>query len=82
MSTLTLTSYYGDKLKVQGKCQLELQDKQFDFFVTETEESPLLGLKASNDLELIQVIMTMKPEQYPIKAFPKVFNGLGCLEKL
>lgn len=25
--------------------------------------------------------MTMKPEQYSIKAFPKVFNGLGCLEK-
>ena len=25
--------------------------------------------------------MTVKPEQNPIKAFPKVFNGLGCLEK-
>ena len=30
---------------------------------------------------LIQVIMTVKPEQNPIKAFPKVFNSLGCLEK-
>jgi hypothetical protein len=25
--------------------------------------------------------MTVKPEQNPIKAFPEVFNGLGCLEK-
>ena len=77
----TLTSYSGDKLKVQGKCQLKLQDKKFDFFVTDTEQSPLLGMKTSKDLGLIQVIMTVKPEQNPIKAFPKVFNGLGCLEK-
>ncbi|CAC5382216.1 unnamed protein product [Mytilus coruscus] len=82
MSTkTTLTSYSGDKLKVKGKCQLKLQDKQFDFFVTETEQSPLLGLKASKDLGLIQVIMAVKPEQNPITAFPKVFSGLGCLEK-
>jgi hypothetical protein len=26
----TLTSYSGDKLKVQGKCHLKLQDKKFD----------------------------------------------------
>ena len=38
-------------------------------------------MKPSKDLRLIQVIMTVKPEQNPIKAFPKVLNGLGCLEK-
>ncbi|VDI02664.1 Hypothetical predicted protein, partial [Mytilus galloprovincialis] len=73
---------YGDKLKVIGKCSLYLKDKNCEFFVTDTNQSPLLGFKASNELGLIHVIMTVQADvDDPVKSFPKVFTGLGCLEK-
>ncbi|VDI46803.1 Hypothetical predicted protein [Mytilus galloprovincialis] len=72
----------GDKLKVIGKCSLYLKDKNCEFFVTDTNQSPLLGFKASNELGLIHVIMTVQADvDDPVKSFPKVFTGLGCLEK-
>ncbi|CAC5396265.1 unnamed protein product [Mytilus coruscus] len=74
--------YSGDKLKVVGKCSLHLKDKNCKFFVTDTNQSPLLGFKASNELGLIHVIMTVQTDvDDPVKSFPKVFTGLGCLEK-
>ncbi|CAC5381940.1 E3 ubiquitin-protein ligase DTX4 [Mytilus coruscus] len=74
--------YSGDKLKVVGKCSLHLKDKNCEFFVTDTNQSPLLGFKASNELCLIHVIMTVQTDvDDPVKSFPKVFTGLGCLEK-
>ncbi|CAC5410620.1 unnamed protein product [Mytilus coruscus] len=81
-TSTSLTSYSGDKLKVVGKCSLHLKDKNCEFFVTETNQSPLLGFKASNELGLIHVIMTVQTDvDDPVKSFPKVFTGLGCLEK-
>ncbi|CAC5362482.1 unnamed protein product [Mytilus coruscus] len=78
----SLTSYSGDKLKVVGKCSLHLKDKNCEFFVTDTNQSPLLGFKASHELGLIHVIMTVQTDvDDPAKSFPKVFTGLGCLEK-
>ncbi|CAC5418952.1 unnamed protein product [Mytilus coruscus] len=78
----SLTSYSGDKLKVVGKCSLHLKDKNCEFFVTDTNQSLLLGFKASNELGLIHVIMTVQTDvDDPVKSFPKVFTGLGCLEK-
>ena len=41
------------------------------YFVTDTDQHPLLGFNASNDLGLIQVVMTVKSDvEDPIKAFP------------
>ncbi|CAC5394816.1 unnamed protein product [Mytilus coruscus] len=77
-----ITSYSGDKLKVGGKCSLHLKDKNCEFFVTDTNQSPLLGFKASHELGLIHVIMTIQTDvDDPVKSFPKVFTGLGCVEK-
>ncbi|CAC5425393.1 unnamed protein product [Mytilus coruscus] len=48
----------------------------------DTNQSPLLGFKASHELGLIHVIMTVQTDvDDPVKSFPKVFTGLGCLEK-
>ncbi|CAC5377387.1 unnamed protein product [Mytilus coruscus] len=42
----------------------------------------LQGFKASHELGLIHVIMTVQTDvDDPVKSFPKVFTGLGCLEK-
>lgn len=81
-TSTSLTSYSGDKLKVIGKCSLYLKDKNCEFFVTDTNQSPLLGFKASNELGLIRVIVMVQADvDDPVKSFPKVFTGLGCLEK-
>ncbi|CAC5421269.1 unnamed protein product [Mytilus coruscus] len=81
-TSTSLTSYSGDKLKVVGKCLLHLKDKNCEFFVTNTNQSPLLGFKASHELGLIHDIMTVQTDvDDPVKLFPKVFTGLGCLEK-
>ncbi|CAC5408403.1 unnamed protein product [Mytilus coruscus] len=50
-TSTSLTSYSGDKLKVVGKCSLHLKDKNCEFFVTDTNQSPLLGFKASHELK-------------------------------
>jgi hypothetical protein len=42
-------------LEVIGKCIIQLQSKNYEFFVTDTGQHPLLGFKASNDLGLIQL---------------------------
>ncbi|CAC5421277.1 unnamed protein product [Mytilus coruscus] len=67
------------------KCLLfiiQIARQNCEFFVTDTNQSPLLGFKASHELGLIHVIMTVQTDvDDPVKSFPKVFTGLGCLEK-
>ena len=50
--------------------------------------SPIIGLKASQDLNLIKIVMNVnnaKKDGYLSEnvsdQFPKVFEGLGCLKK-
>lgn len=77
-STAKLTSFTGDTLPVMGTCQLKCQDQLLDFFVANTNQPPILGLKSSQDLELIQ-IHNMQLES-TVRQFPTVFTGLGHLQ--
>ena len=94
--TTKLTSYTGEYLPVVGQCHIKHNNKSLNFFVVETEQVPILGLKASQDLNLIKIIMRVtdcskqetKTEEKAnhlatdlTRKFPKVFQGLGCLEK-
>ncbi|GFR85648.1 Gag polyprotein [Elysia marginata] len=47
------TSYSGDKIQVVGKCTLNVMETALQFYVTDTGEDPILGLKASQELQLI-----------------------------
>jgi hypothetical protein len=47
-----ITSYSEDDIKLTGKCQIKLQNKKLEFYYTDTDQSPLLGFKASQDLDL------------------------------
>jgi hypothetical protein len=48
-----LTSYSGDNLKVIGKCLIQLQNKNYEFFVTDTGQHPSNPSKtASNSLSI------------------------------
>ena len=57
-----LTSYSGDKIEVVGKCTLNIMNTALEFYVTDTKEDPILGLKASQQLRLIKV-MTINKEK-------------------
>ena len=57
-----LTSYSGDKIEVEAKCTLNVMDTALEFYVTDTKEDPILGLKASQQLQLIKV-MTINKEK-------------------
>ena len=57
----------------------------------ETEQDPIIGLKASQDLNLIKIVMNVNsfkdqstkkiPDTKITDEFPKVFQGLGCLKE-
>ncbi|XP_070560197.1 uncharacterized protein [Ptychodera flava] len=83
----TLTSYSNNKIKVLGKCKLMCIDTEIEFYITQTDQPPLLGFQASQDLELIKVVLSLETKEKRkekkaeiMKKFPKVFSdGLGCL---
>ncbi len=85
-----LTSYTGGQLPVLGQCQLTCKDKILKFFVVDTEQVPILGLQTSKELDLIKLVMNVSASKREnmttnakevVRQFPKVFQGLGCLEK-
>lgn len=50
----------------------ELQNKIVELYVTDTDQSPF---KASHDLGLVQVVMTLQSNlENHIKEFPEIFN--------
>lgn len=75
-----LMGYTGDILHTLGQCELELKDHLVDFYIVRTNQCPILGLKASQDLQLIKVIMNIGCQSI-LNQYNKLFNGLGCLSK-
>ena len=85
-SSLRLTSYTGDRLKVLGKTKLMCMGHELDFYVTNSKQMSLLGFKASQDLGLIKVVLAVNSNSTCeldrlIREHQKVFSGLGCLDK-
>lgn len=83
----TFTSYTGEKLKVKFKCKLKVKDTYLDFYVTETDQSPLLGFRASQQLGLVKIVMSVTGEEEQehetdyVQSYSSVFSGLGCLDQ-
>jgi len=48
----TLTSYTGDTLPVAGTCQLKCKGQMIEFYIANTTQSPILGLKSAQDFRL------------------------------
>ena len=82
-TSIRLTSYSGNPLKVEGKVSLQGQYKEttktLDLYVVQTSAPPVLGLKACTDMGLIKVILSVdkdKPTNF-MEEFKDVFSGLG-----
>lgn len=82
-----LSSYTGDPLNVKGTLRLSCshKDKHTDilFYIVETSKTPLLSLKTSLDLNLIQLIYSVDSPACQNAdmhdAFPDLFKGVGLL---
>ena len=57
--------------------------RELEFYVTGSRQISLLGFKASQDLGLIEVVLSVDNNELDklTRDNPKVFSGLGCLEK-
>ena len=85
-STTKLSSYTGEFLPVVGQCSLECNNTMMNFVVVKTDQDPIIGLKSSQDLNLIKIVLNVdklcdKPATNIPDKFPSVFHGLGCLKE-
>ena len=77
-----LTSYTGEDMCVKGQCVLSCHGQDLPFFVVDTNQDLVLGLKASQDLNIIKIVHNViQFLEYYLTKYPIVFNGLGCLSK-
>lgn len=76
-----LMHYSGNTLQIQCRCTFKCKDQSLDFCVVETNQSAVLGCKASQQLGLIKTAMNIGLVENIVAQFPKVFNGLGCLSQ-
>ncbi|GFO13435.1 polyprotein [Plakobranchus ocellatus] len=88
-TTQKLTSYTGNRLRVLGKCIIEVKGVPLDFFVTDTNQDAILGLKASQNLQLIKILTVglrtkdkeKSKDNNIVNEHKDVFQGLGRIGK-
>ncbi|XP_028412419.1 uncharacterized protein K02A2.6-like [Dendronephthya gigantea] len=56
-------------------------NKQLNFFVSETDQYPIHGFQASQELDIIKVVMGTNKEGDFEEKYSEVFKGLGCLRE-
>ena len=80
-SRVKLFGYAGDFLKTVGECTLPVNEHKLEFFVVDTSQSPILGLNASRELNLVKIILNVNMHRKITHEFKDMFSGLGCLKK-
>lgn len=82
-----ITSYTGDKIPILGKCHLRHGNHVLEFYVTETDSVPILGLRSCRDLGLVKLTFATQKQSKDyskediFSKFTSVFRGLGCLQE-
>ena len=78
-----LISYTGEDLKISGSCELRCGEQVLNFFIVRTNQCPILSFKASQELNLIKVVMNVTTQEIDglIAVYSTVFEGLGCLDQ-
>ena len=77
-TSVRLISYTGDTLPTLGLCDLHVKDQ---CFIINTDQSLILGLKASQILGLIKVVLNINRTKDIVTCYKGVFQGLGCLQQ-
>ena len=89
-ATKHLSGYSGTALKTLGQCKLKCtynkQSIVVDFFIVDTQSTPLLGMPSCLALELIKLIYTLNATKPPLDKdtvlaeFDDVFKGVGMFK--
>ena len=87
-STHILISYTGNNLAVLGNTELCVesasnQSRNLTFYILETDQPGLLGLRAAQELALIKIVGNTRIDSVDLKekVTKKLFTGLDRLEK-
>eukprot|EP00731_Ephydatia_muelleri_P013210 Em0007g520a len=80
-TSVRLISYTGDTLRTIGQCDLHIKNQCLEFFIVNTDQYPILGLKASQTLGLIKVVLNINRIEDIVTCYKGVFQGLGCLQQ-
>jgi hypothetical protein len=85
-----LSGYSGTALKTLGQCKLKCtynkQSIVVEFFIVDTQSTPLLGMPSCLALELIKLIYTLNATKPPLdkdtvlSEFDDVFKGVGMFK--
>ncbi|KAI4900308.1 hypothetical protein NFI96_009493 [Prochilodus magdalenae] len=83
-ATQRLTAYGGEQLKVRGTCKLRCRYRDrtvtLEFHIVDTKAPPILGMRASLDLNLLKLILAVSAEdgtQGLLEEYADVFQGIG-----
>ncbi|KAK2718174.1 hypothetical protein QYM36_005478 [Artemia franciscana] len=81
-ATQRLTSYCGSTIPYRV-CNIPCRYKngptqQLTFYVVESNTTPIIGFKASKDMNLIKLVLNI--EVSPVSEYSDVFKGIGKLE--
>ena len=80
-SETKLTSYSNNELCVKGTSHLKCNGRTTEFYIVETQQMPILGLTASQELGIIKIVLNINDTTECItKQHSKLFTGLGCLK--
>ena len=80
-SATKLTSYSDNELCVKGTACLLCAGQQVMFYIVDTQQMPILGLRASQELGIIKIVLNVNnTTQSIIDQHPALFKGLGCLK--
>ena len=72
---IKLFSYSGDTIPTLGCCKLKCEDKLLEFFVIETDQSPILSFWASEELGLIRTVMYLQMWKHCSKVQQSVWGN-------
>ena len=78
---IRLIGYTGDALSVVGRCELIVQGHPLEFYIVRTNQSPMLGFKASQDPHVIKVIMNIGCQSI-LSQYSKMFEGVRMLKQI
>ena len=73
-SRVKLFGYAEDSLKAVGECTLPINGHQLELFVVETSQSPILGLNALRELNLVKIILNIDTHRKITQEFKDVFS--------
>ena len=80
-SDTKLTSYSDNELCVKGTTCLNCTNRKIEFYVVDTQQMPIMGLRASQELGIIKIVLNVSDTtQSIINQHPTLFKGLGCLK--